>query len=364
VNRRRIVVIGGGVIGLAAAWRLAEQPSTQVTLLDAAEAAREASWAAAGMLAPHHEAESQDDRWRLGCASLERWPAFAAELGGDLDLHLDGGLVPTLDPAEAAAEQARAARLGCGRWCDADELRRTCPALAPEVLGAVAYPGGRVDPRRLTAILAAACVARGVAVRYRTPATGLRPGAVLTQGGELPADLVVLASGAWTPDLARVTGIDLEGSPVKGQMLRLGAPDGLMDRFIHCQHAYVVPRAGSGIVVGSTMVSTGFDKAEDLAAITRLAAGARRLVPALAEAPIIESWTGLRPRLAGDLPRIDRVRDDLIIATGHFRNGILLTPITAETVACLASGGSVPAAVTPCLGSVLPPTVAQAWERV
>jgi glycine oxidase len=338
------VIVGGGIIGLACAWRLARD-GWRVTLLDGAPEAREASWAAAGMLAPHHEADGPGPLWRLGCASLARWPGFLADLGVDqsaVDLRLSGGLLPVLDHADLVAVQARRAfleRLAIpARWVDADEVRTLEPALSPACAGALLLPGGQVNPRLVCTRLVEAGSQAGVTIRYHTPVTGLEPGHVQVAGGEtIAADEVILASGAWTPALAALAGIDLPGQPVKGQMLRLRADDGLLRRFVHCHHAYLVPRTGLGLVVGATMVADGFDKRDDPLAIEQLAAGARRLVPALGQAPIVEHWTGLRPRVAHGLPVIDRVRPGLTIATGHFRNGVLLAPLTADLVACIAA---------------------------
>ena len=329
----RIAVVGGGVIGLSVAWRLA-QAGARVTLFDSAPEAREASWAAAGMLAPHHEASAADPVWRLGVASLARWQAFAEELGGAaaIDLRMDGGLLPLIDPgddAELAAKRAFLTQQGVP-WKDLDraEVARCEPALAG-CQEALLIPAGQVNPRRLTAALRNACARHGVDLRY---------GCVIDRLPPDDAELTVLAAGAWTPALARLAAIDLVGEPVKGQLLRFAAPDGLLKRFVHCHHAYLVPRAGEGVVVGSTMVWSGFDKTEDSTAIECLADSARQLLPALRDAPVVETWTGLRPRLRSGLPLLQRVRDDLVIATGHFRNGILLTPITADAVRELCLG--------------------------
>ncbi len=351
---RRVTIVGGGIIGLSCAWRLARD-DWRVTLLDGAPEAREASWAAAGMLAPHHEAHGPGPLWRLGVDSLARWPGFVEDLGiapAAVDLHLAGGLLPVLnddDAVEASSRQGFLRAHGvAARWLSPDELRQHEPALAGDCAGALLLPGGQVNPRLVCTHLQAAASAAGAAIRYHTAVTAITKDGVIANGGELlPSDEVVLASGAWTPGLAALAGVDLPGEPVKGQMLRLRAADGLLNHFVHCQHAYLVPRTGLGLVVGATMVTTGFDKADDPGAIERLAAGARRLVPALADAPIVEHWTGLRPRIAHGLPVITRLRPGLIVATGHFRNGVLLAPVTAELVRCIASNQLSPCDLAP-----------------
>lgn len=347
-----ISVIGGGIIGLATAWRLARD-GHQVTLLDAAAEAREASWAAGGMLAPHHECASATPLWRMGCASLARWPSFLEQAGiaaEAADFRQDGGLVPLVDAEDRAAAERQERFLRTNgvpcTWLDGAALRRAEPALA--VTAALLLPGAQVDPRRATAALATAAAAAGVEVRYASPVERLVPGTVLLSTGErIPAAQVVLAAGAWTPALAALAGIPLAGEPVKGQMLRLDAPEGLLGRFLHSHRAYLIPRAGQGVVVGATMVDAGFDRGEDATAILALHRGAAELVPELAGARIAETWTGLRPRLHGGLPCIARVREDLVLATGHFRNGILLAPATADAVATIIAGGPGPEGM-PC----------------
>lgn len=342
---QRITVVGGGIIGLACAWRLA-LAGARVVLLDAATGAREASWAAAGMLAPHHErllGMMRPESWRLGCHSLALWPDFAAGLGGAevVDLDCSGGLLPLLpdEPSDDAALTLLTAEGVAVERLDGHAVRRIEPALTGDLAGAWLLPGGRVDPRRTLLALQGACSAAGVDLRYACPVTGLDGSRLRMGGGSwLEADAILLASGAWTPALAGLAGRDLAGDPVKGQMLRLQAPDGICRCFLHHTTAYVVPRRGVGMVVGATMAETGFDRSQDDDAIGRLAAGARRLLPDLAHAPVLEAWTGLRPRLRSGLPCIGWLRPGLLVATGHFRNGILLAPATAELVVQLLLG--------------------------
>lgn len=350
----RVAVVGGGLIGLATAWELA-RAGVEVALFDAAPEAREASWAAAGMLAPHHEYDADGPLWRLGVASLERYPAFLAALGADaaaVDYRDAGGLLPALDAAGCEALAAKRAFLDrAGVACTVlagAALRAREPGLAAGIREALEIPAGQIDPRRLTAMLRARCAALGVGLGYRRAIAGIDGDAVrLADGDRVRCDHVVLASGAWTPALAAACGVELPGEPVKGQLLRFQTPDGLLGRFVHHHLAYLVPRSGGGVVVGATMVDAGFDRADDPAAIAALAAGARRLLPALAEAPIVETWTGLRPRLQHGRPVIATVRAGLTIATGHYRNGILLTPVSAAAVAALVLGRVPPCDLAP-----------------
>lgn len=344
-----VAIVGGGIIGLACAWRLASQ-GVAVTLYDAAPEAREASWAAAGMLAPHHEHDRDTPLWRLCRMGLESWPRFLAQLGvGDaqVDYHRNSGLIPLLNASDeqAATERAhflRTVGVDC-RWL----TREALPTLAPDITSVLAIPAAQVNPRLVTAILRQRCAGLGVRLRYSDPVSALDGTTLHSASGSEAFAQVVLASGAWTPALAALAGVDLHGEPVKGQLLRFAAPDGLLSGFIHSRHAYLVPRHGLGLVVGATMVTSGFDKSEDQAAIAALAAAARRLLPALEHAAIVETWTGLRPRLAHGLPVLTTLRPGLILATGHFRNGILLTPITAEIVAGLVLGRHSPIDLAP-----------------
>lgn len=339
----RIVVVGGGIIGLSCAWQLARAGHT-ATVVDAAAEPREASWAAAGMLAPHHEAETDTPLWRLGAAGLERWPEFLAGLGcapQEVDWQEGGGWlragsVDELDRTEARLRWLRSAGVPVDRYAPA-AFARVCPHVAPGA-GALWLPGAQVDPRLVLERLRAACRAAGVVFRVAA-CEALAPGLVRAGGVELPADEVVLASGAWSGRLAALAGLDLPGEPVKGQLIRLAA--GLdLPGFLREGHHYLLGRGGQGVVVGATMTEAGFDRSEDPAEIRALAAWAAGVVPALARAAIAESWTGLRPRLAGGQPVIGRVRPGLIVATGHFRNGILLAPITGALVVSAVAGGT------------------------
>ena len=350
----RVAIVGGGVIGLACAWELA-RAGVEVALFDAAPEAREASWAAAGMLAPHHEYDEDGPLWRLGVASLARYPAFLAALGIEplaVDYRAEGGLLPALDAVDRtalAAKRAFLTRAGVAcTFLTGRDVRAREPGLAADISEALDIPAASIDPRRLVAALRERCAALGVTLGYRRAIAAIEADAILLADGErVRCDQVVLASGAWTPALAAASGVVLPGEPVKGQLLRFAAPEGHLRRFVHHHRAYLVPRAGGGVVVGATMVESGFDRADDPVAIAALAEGARRLLPALAEAPIVETWTGLRPRLQHGRPVIATVRKGLTIVTGHYRNGILLTPVSAAAVAALVLGRMPPCDLVP-----------------
>lgn len=350
----RIVVIGGGLIGISCAWHLARD-GHRVLLCEASAAPREASWAAAGMLAPHHEAEDDGPLWRLCVAGWEYWPEFLRELGAAaaaLDWRAGGGWIRAWDAAELAQLERRhawlrAAGVEVQRWSPA-ALARACPGLDPGA-GALWLPGGQVDPRRLLERWRAALAALGVEERSGRPVLALSAGEVrLADGERLSADAVVLASGAWTPRLAAWAGLELPGQPVQGQLVRLAGPCRLPG-FVREGARYLLSRSDGSVVVGATMAERGFDRSEDPQAVAELAAWARRVVPSLGASAITESWTGLRPRLAHGLPVIARVRPDLWVATGHFRNGVLLAPLTGRLVADLLAGRAAPLAALAAL---------------
>ena len=352
----KVGIVGGGLIGLACANELA-LVGHRVTVFDAAPAAREASWAAAGMLAPHHEHDADTPLYHLCRAGLDGYAAFLDRHGiaaSIVDLRLDGSWIPERDDADAAEIATKQAFLAGQRVeavrLDAADLRRREPTFTRDLRGALLVPGGQVDPRRLSQRLRDLAQDRGIALRYGQAVAAIRDGFIRFVDGDHEGegfDQVVLASGAWTPDLAKASGLALTGEPVKGQLLRFAVADGLLSRFVHCRHAYLVPRRGEGLVVGATMVRSGFDKSEDAAAIADLATRARRLIPALHHADIVETWTGLRPRLANGLPCLARIDDSLVIATGHFRNGVLLAPLTALSIAALIEGREPPVDLQP-----------------
>lgn len=338
-----ISVIGAGLIGLSCAWRLARD-GHRVALFDLSPEPREASWAAAGMLAPHHEAEEPTPLWKLCAAGLERWPGFLADLGlqpKDVDWQAGGGWIRAnsleeLDHLESTLRWLRSAGFDLLRLSPA-AYARACPGVAPGV-GALWLPGAQVDPRLVLPPLRQACLTAGVIDRSGTPVTALDGTTARTADGrEHPADEVLLACGAWTTALAGLLGVGLPGSPVKGQMIRLAGPVHLPG-FVREGHHYLMSRADGSVVVGATMVDSGFDRVGDPSAVLAMAAWAATAVPALSRSAVTETWTGLRPRLAGGLPAIGRVRPGLLVATGHFRNGVLLSPITGDIVADLVGG--------------------------
>jgi glycine oxidase len=343
----RIAIIGSGIVGLSSALHLA-QSGCEVSTFDGNKESSEASWAAAGMLAPHNEADETTPLWKLCSKSLELWPAFAQSFASAeaLDLHFNGSWIPCFNHEERRAHEQKMKHFQAEgvdfQWLEPGVVLGQESAINPNVLGAYAVEGGHVDPRKVCAELVRACQGLGVHCHYQTQVKSIEDGQLTLMNGTTETfDHIVLAAGAWTPQLAELTGLKLEGEPVKGQMLRFEAhPEIRLTRFLHCELAYAVQRRDGSVVIGSTMEYTGFDKQENEQSISKLVAGARQLLPYLNTCDVQETWTGLRPKLEGGTPLFKRIHSKLTLATGHFRNGVLLTPISGQIVRDLVLKGA------------------------
>jgi glycine oxidase len=348
-----VVVAGGGPVGLACAWSAARR-GLSVRVVDAGGPG---AWeVAAGMLAPVSETEPGDDALAvLGIRAVERFGGFVAELGEDVGYRAAGTLTVARDRDEAEAlERVLAFRTELGLPVERlrpSQARRLEPALAPTVrLALHAADDHAVDPRRLVAALRRAlggAVARGRAERLLVR-DGRAAGVALAGGEEVRAAQVVLATGATTidgvPPDARVP-----VRPVKGQVLRLRDPrenhphPPLVERTIRGPDAYLVPRGDGDYVLGATMEERGWDTAPTAGAVYELLRDMGELVPGILELEIAELRAGLRPATPDNLPAIGgSALDGLLWATGHFRNGILLAPVTGELVAGALAGEPLP----------------------
>jgi glycine oxidase len=349
-----VAVAGGGVIGLAVAWRAA-QAGADVLVLDAGRDG--AAWpVSAGMLAPVAEAEfGHDELLALTLESALRWPAFAdavaAASGRDPGYRRCGTLVVARDRDEAEAlERELAYRtergLPVARLLPT-EARGREPALGTRVRLALDVPGDHVvDPRRLRAALAEALRAAGGELREGTPVADLAELRAL-------AGRVVVATGAWAGALA---GVPVR--PVKGQILRLRDPagPGLVDRVLRLAESYLVPRGDGRYVVGATVEERGFDTALTAGGVFELLRDAYEVVPGLAELELEEASVGLRPATPDNGPLLGPGPDeDVLLATGHHRNGILLAPITADAVTAMLTGHEPPTVAAPFAPNRFPP---------
>lgn len=348
-----MTVIGAGVVGLGIAWRLAGRAT--VTVFDRGAAGSGASHAAAGMLAACCEAEpGEEDLIALGRDSQARWPAFAEELlrasGIDVELRREGTLVLALttdDQAEIAhrLEFQRQFDLPL-EWLTAAATRAREPHLAGKIAGALFSPQDhQVDNRKLAQALRGAAAAVGVAIHENRPVReiwqhgGQVRGVLLDDGARIPADVVVLAAGAWSRGIA---GLPPDRRPpvrpVKGQMLALqmDAAAPLLEHVLWAPGAYMVPRRDGRLIVGGTVEEKGFDRTITAGGMLTLLEAAWRAVPAIEELPLVETWVGHRPGSRDDAPILGRgPLEGLFYATGHHRNGILLAPVTADAMARL-----------------------------
>jgi len=347
MDRREVIVVGGGVIGLSIAWRAARS-GLSVTLLERDRFGAGATHAAAGMLAPVAEADFGDAGRalvELGLTSARSWPQFAAALERDSglpsSLRADGTLVLARDRDEAEAlERQLAYRRGLGlavTRITPSRARELEPALAPSLRLALEIPGeSSVDPRWVCDALVLAARGAGAELREQCEVAGLvrRAGRVsgvaLADGGQLGADHVVLAAGAWSAALS-----DVPVRPVKGQIMRLRDADGpgLVSRTLRFEGGYLVARGDGGYVLGASSEERGFDTTVTARPLYELLRDASELVPGLLDLEVEEITVGLRPGSPDNLPLIGPSDEDrLILACGHFRNGILLAPLTATLV--------------------------------
>ncbi|MGI5321852.1 glycine oxidase ThiO [Actinomadura nitritigenes] len=362
----QIVIIGAGVIGLATAWRAA-QGGAAVTLVDPAPASG-ASSVAAGMLTPVSELSyGEEPLLRLGLASRDRYGAFAAELaeatGLDTGYRDDGTLQVAFDADDLRLlDDLRAFQESLGIPVEAltgRECRRAEPMLAPGVRGGLLAPeDGSVDPRRLAPALLAAGARLGVRlVRRRAEALLVErdaaAGVRLDDGAEIRADRVLLAAGPWSGDLAGLpAGTVPPVRPVKGQVIRLRTPVPFLRRttrgLVKGSSVYLVPRADGEIVIGATQEELGFDTRVTAGGLWELLRDARELLPGLTELEFAEVTAGLRPGSPDNAPLMGPTAlPGLYLGTGHFRNGILLAPVSADALAAMLLDGPVPEVAAP-----------------
>jgi glycine oxidase len=350
-----VVIVGGGIIGLSAAWRASER-GVSVTLLERDAAGRGTSHVAAGMLAPVSEAEFGVAGRRLlelGLRSAQMWPGFAAELerasGEQVGLLQTGTLAIARDEDEARELERR---LGFLRelGLPAERLRASAarerePGLAPTLRLAIESPDDHsVDPRRVLQALRRACDCTGVSIREHTAVesvelddSGQRVTGLRLPGGEhVSAGQIVLAAGPWTSQIGGLSdAAQVRVRPVKGQILRLRDPagPGLLTRVVRFRGGYLVPRADGRYALGATVEEKGFELAPTAGGVYELLRDCSELVPGIDELQIEELSVGLRPGTPDNVPVIGRgALEGLVWATGHYRNGVLLAPLTAELV--------------------------------
>jgi glycine oxidase len=364
-NRFDAIFAGGGVIGLACAWRAA-QAGARVCVLERDRPAAGASGVAAGMLAPVGEASWGEEKLLgLNFESLRRWPGFAeqleAEAGSEVEFALRGALHVALDRDEAEELRRRYSlhrTLGLeSEWLSGSACRRLEPGLATAVRGGAHVPGeASVDPRKVVAALLGAVEGRGAVIHSGAELVDATRGAggvwgVETRNGDrFEASSLVLTAGAWSgqgdwlPPEARPP-----VRPVKGEILTLrGRPaEPACERILAGERVYLVPRADGRLIVGATVEERGFDATLTAGGVHELLREAYRVLPEISELELAEASVGLRPGTPDNAPLIGPAGPDgLLVATGHFRNGVLQAPVTADCIAALLAGEPPPVDLT------------------
>jgi len=351
-----VVVIGAGLIGLATAFELAERGAT-VRVYDRGEPGRAASWAAAGMLAPYSEHINDGPLLDLCASSLREYPAFVervrAASGADPRLRLDGVVHTAFNDTDLERLQRHAQTLAmrnvATEMVDRSSILSAEPWLGSNVSGGLIVNGeGYVDNRRLGRALVSACQTRGVLVErspsLRVECDARRALGVHTDLGFVAAGAIVNACGAWASQLNGVPPSCVPPvEPIKGQMFALAVPVDFVRHATWVPGAYLVPREDGRLLVGATVESAGFDERVTAGGMDDLLHAALSAAPSLGAFAVTESWAGLRPGTPDGLPFLGpTLIEGLFLACGHYRNGILLAPATARTIADAVEGKPAP----------------------
>ena len=371
MKNKKILIIGGGVIGLGIGWQLAKSGAS-VTIYEQAETGRAASWAAAGMLAPLAEAHTEEpELLKLGCQSLALYPQWVQELEADAEMSIgyrvDGTLIVGLEPDDThQLRHLYGSQQDLGldvEWLAGREAREIEPALSPRVTAAIRCESDhQVDNRLMVKALkrgyqrygGVVCENRAIESIYIE--NGIAAGVKTRDGEKQNGDAIVLSAGC---ESAQIQGlpdaIRPPVRPVKGQMLALQMEAGItvnnVIRTVRARYptsVYLVPRTDGRLIIGATSEEMGFDTRLTAGGVFELLRGAWEAVPGIYELPLLETWTGLRPGSRDNAPILGETPiENLIYATGHYRNGILLTPITAYEIAKLILTGETSESIVP-----------------
>ena len=359
--QRDVIVVGGGVIGCSIAWKLAQR-GMSVTILERGTLGCEASRAAAGMLSPQGQAEHGGPFFELCLRGRTMYREFTEELtsvsGIDIEYKDEGTLFVVVEGEDHHQETKWASwQLEAGlplERVSTDELHRMEPAVTESATAAIFLPKEhQIENRRLMDALALAnrraCVevieGKGVTCLIKD---GNRVEGVLCGDERWTSGLVVLAAGSWSSSLLQPVGLDIRIIPARGEMIAIKGGSCPIQRVIHSSEVYVVPRRDGRILIGATVEYAGFEKRVTVKGVSSMLTAATQLVPSLGGFEIIETWSGLRPDTADHWPIIGNSGiDNLFLATGHFRNGILLAPITAELAAEAIVTGRSPESLEP-----------------
>ncbi len=346
-----VLIVGAGTIGLSIGWELARTGVT-VRVFDRDQAGQGATWKAGGMLTPDAELQFEEpELYRLNHESLRRWPDFVDtledETGLDLGFRTEGTLTVAPDEDSAAAmEQAYRFQKKVGADMErlsGAEARDREPFLAPHIAGAVYTDDAQVDNRALVRALVNGLQSHGGTLHTETPIEAVdpdadRPAVISSSGDRIEGRWVIVAAGAWS---RQIDGLDEAPRPpvrpVKGQILELDLqPTFDLRHVVRGPDAYLVPKADGRLLVGATSEEKGFEKEVTAGGLYELLEGALELVPGIRELPVRASEVGLRPGTRDNAPLLGPSgAPSVIYATGHYRHGILLTPVTAQEIAKL-----------------------------
>lgn len=346
-----VAIIGGGVIGLAVARALALRGVRDVLLIERNSLGAESSSAAAGMLAPQAEANRAHEFFQLTCESRDMYPAFAAalldETGIDIELETTGTLYLAFNEFEAEDLERRydwqkKAGLSIEKLSP-DSAKSLEPTISDDACAAVWFPRDtQVENRRLISALAAANEKLGVRLETGTAVRSLkiergRMSGIETSRGFVATDRVVIAGGAWSSLLGAgdIPVPHLRIRPVRGQMLCFRAKPRIARPVIHSAGGYIVPRRDGRLLAGSTIEDAGFEKRVTAMGVRSILSTALEISPRIMSLEVLGFWSGLRPRAGDTLPVLGPCAEiaGVFYATGHYRNGILLAPITGELIA-------------------------------
>jgi glycine oxidase len=349
-QKQEILIVGGGVIGLVIARELHKKGFRRITILERGLIGKEASFAAAGMLAPQAETEKQDDFFHLCSESLNLYPKFAKELFDetDVDIELDRNGTLYLAFTDKDVEEIRRRfewQKQAGLTVEhlhAEDARRIEPFISPDVREALFFPNDwQVENRELLYALHKYAELNGIEIREDTEIKNLliengKVAGAETATEKFYAEKVVLATGAWT-SLIKLGdyALPFEVKPMRGQMISFHTAKRLFSKVIYSPRSYLVPRFDGRILAGATVEDAGFDKSVNQSGIDFLRDHALEIAPSLVNLEVQDAWAGLRPFAVDGLPILGELTEieNLFIAAAHYRNGILLTPITAQILA-------------------------------
>ena len=361
-SKESVAIIGGGIIGLGIGWQLAKS-GCSVTIFERDRAGRAASWAAAGMLAPISEVHFEErELLELGSISLRLYPEWVRELEVDSQMCVgyrrEGTLIVGVDRDDAGLLQHfydSQRLLGLkAKWLTGAEARDIEPLLSPQISAAISCPDDhQVDNRLMVSALIAAFRKAGGTLCENTPITKIEMQKGRARGVRIKdrlheADVIVLAAGCWSADIEGLPDpIAPPVRPVKGQMLALQMESGIAPQKVirtprakYNTNAYLVPKANGRLILGATSEEMGFDTQLTAGGLLELLRSAWEAMPGIYDLPVLETWAGLRPGSRDNAPILGRTCvENLIMATGHYRNGILLTPVTAREISSLILTG-------------------------